>query len=97
MSLTFTLGRKSTTYSAPVELGVPFLASEALTSATVRPVTPIRHSAADLVQLERLDDRFDFFHGGGRIERGLAERSLAYTMPVHGAMSSHSVHADVIG
>ena len=85
-------------FGSPVELGVPLLASEALDLGHRESRdTDLGQRFADLVQLERLDDRFDFFHGGGRIEKGLAERSLAYTMPVHGAMSSHSDHADVIG
>src|SRR6266496_5874994 len=43
---TFTLGRKSTTYSSPRYSSVcPFCRPKPLTSATVRPVTPISESA----------------------------------------------------
>src|SRR5881394_90292 len=44
---TFTLGRKSTTYSAPRYSSVwPFCRPKPFTSVTVRPVTPISESAS---------------------------------------------------
>jgi hypothetical protein len=60
----FTLGRKSTTYSAPRYSSVcPFWRPKPLTSVTVRPETPISDKRfAHFVEFERFDDGFDFLH-----------------------------------
>ena len=48
---------------APIQLGVPLLASEALDLAHGQSLNADRaQTLLHLIQLERLDDRFDLFH-----------------------------------
>ena len=65
---TFTLGRKSTTYSAPRYSSVwPFWRPKPLTSVTVRPGhADVAQRFAHFLELEGLDDGGDLFHGGLR-------------------------------
>ena len=91
---------------AAIELGVALLAAEALDFGHGEAGdADLRQRFAHLVELERLDDGFDFFHGGSRRDAQGARCALAYTNDMApsyrhaapAATSSHSCHADVIG
>src|SRR6266536_476971 len=76
-----------------IELGMALLAAETLNLRHREPAdADIGERFAHLVELERLDDGFDFFH---RCSQGRARRSQVTLH--YAATLFHSVHAEVIG